>query len=326
MQQFTGLKLFDADALSNFPRYCTDIYIIKRFLAGRLAAGMNGKAPPTVGKYTVDVGAFEGFALPALEPPKEEKFQLPENARLFKLPDGAEKVVSLLYEPTDEEEGANSRIRLEFGEVLNVPPSSLREVPEGWKPEDEEEDEEPVPRLCVVDEVGKMGLLSVQFPKTLARVLEIDTVLATGVQSAKGQRDPEAVEDIKKRPGARVVKLTRGNRDAVVDQTYAFLRESLGLGPPGTGKPKPRRVDKKKQKEEERRAKEQAEREAREREEKEREEAAEREKAARTALEGLVRFDSDLESLLVGAVGMSVSEPAFDEVLGSRKERQLVWN
>ena len=63
-----------------------------------------------------------------------------------------------------------------------------------------------------------------------------------------------------------VVKLTRGNRDAVVEQarhrhrlidpcfrtclqTYAFLRESLGLGPAGTGKPKPRRVDKKKRKE-----------------------------------------------------------------------------
>eukprot|EP00439_Symbiodinium_sp_Y106_P015368 s5202_g2.t1 len=240
----------------------------------RSVLAREGKAPPTVGKYSVDVAAFEAFALPALEPPKEEEFQLPENPRLFKLSDGTEKVVSLLYEPTDEEEGANSRIRLEFGEVLNVPPSSLREVPEGWKPEDEEEEEEPVPRLCVVDEVGKMGLLSVQFPKTLARVLEQDTVLATGVQTAKGQRDPEPVEEIKKSPGARVVKLTRGNRDAVVEQTYAFLRESLGLGPAGTGKPKPRR-------EEERRAKEQAEREAREREEKEREEAAEKDKAAR---------------------------------------------
>ncbi|CAE7866321.1 NTPCR [Symbiodinium microadriaticum] len=247
----------------------------------RSVLAREGKAPPTVGKYSVDVAAFEAFALPALEPPKEEEFQLPENPRLFKLSDGTEKAVSLLYEPTDEEEGANSRIRLEFGEVLNVPPSSLREAPEGWKPEDEEEEEEPVPRLCIVDEVGKMGLLSVQFPKTLARVLKEDTVLATGVQMAKGQRDPEPVEEIKKSPGARVVKLTRGNRDAVVEQTYAFLRESLGLGPPGTGKPKPRRVDKKKRKEEERRAKEQAEREAREREEKEREEAAEKEKAAR---------------------------------------------
>ncbi|CAE7374386.1 NTPCR [Symbiodinium necroappetens] len=138
-----------------------------------------------------------------------------------------------------------------------------------------------------------MGLLSVQFPKTLARVLK-DTVLATGVQMVHTSAStiPQRVSgtlNLSKRSKralarARVVKLTRGNRDAVVEQTYAFLRESLGLGPPGTGKPKPRRVDKKKRKEEERRAKEQAEREAREREEKEREEAAEQEKAARTVM------------------------------------------
>lgn len=236
-----------------------------------------GQALPKVGKYTVDVAAFEAFALPALEPPKEE-IPLPSQPRLYRPLEEAveEKVVSLLYEPGDDEEGANSRIRLEFGEELNVPPSSLREVPTGWKHPDEEE--EPVPRLCVVDEVGKMGLLSVQFPKTLSRVLNTDVVLATGVQTAKGQRDPEAVEDIKKRNGCRVIKLTRNNRDLLVDQTYAQLRESLGLGPPGTGKP---RVRTKKKKEEERKAKERAEREAREREEKEREEAAEKEKAAR---------------------------------------------
>jgi len=234
-----------------------------------------GQAMPKVGKYTVDVVAFEAFALPALEPPKEE-IQMPENPRLYSAEGSEEKVVSLLYEPGDDEEGANSRIRLEFGEELNVPPSTLREVPPGWKHPDEEE--EPIPRLCVVDEVGKMGLLSVQFPKTLKRVLDADVVLATGVQTAKGQRDPEAVEDIKKRSGVRVIKLTRNNRDALVDQTYAQLRESLGLGPPGTGKP---RVRTKKKKEEERKAKEKAEREEREREEKEREEAAKKEKVAR---------------------------------------------
>ncbi|CAK9024600.1 unnamed protein product, partial [Durusdinium trenchii] len=232
-------------------------------------------ALPKVGKYTVDVAAFEAFALPALEPPKEE-FQLPENPRLYEDEGASQKVVSLLYEPTEDEEGANSRIRLEFGEELNVPPSTLQEIPAGWKHPDQED--EPVPRLCVVDEVGKMGLMSVQFPKTLSKVLDAEVVLATGVQTAKGQRDPEAIEDIKKRPGVRVVKLTRNNRDALVDQTYAQLRESLSLGPPGTGKP---RVRTKKKKEEERKARERAEREAREQEEREREEAAEQEKVAR---------------------------------------------
>ncbi|CAJ1329986.1 unnamed protein product [Effrenium voratum] len=244
----------------------------KRAVLARL-----GQAAPKVGKYSVDVAAFEAFALPALEPPKED-FELPANPRLYQPEDGPEEAVSLLYDPTEDEEGANSRICLDYGEELNVPPSTLREVPEGWKPADEEE--EPPPRLCVVDEVGKMGLLSVQFPKSLARVLEQDVVLATGVQTVKGQRDPEAVEDIKKRPGVRVVKLTRNNRDALVDQTYAQLRESLGLGLP-TGKPKPKRVDKRKKKEEERKAKLAAEREEQEREERERAEGAEKEKIAR---------------------------------------------
>ncbi|CAK9087668.1 unnamed protein product, partial [Durusdinium trenchii] len=241
----------------------------------RAALARVGQALPKVGKYTVDVAAFEAFALPALEPPKEE-FQLPENPRLYEDEGASQKVVSLLYEPTEDEEGANSRIRLEFGEELNVPPSTLQEIPAGWKHPDQED--EPVPRLCVVDEVGKMGLMSVQFPKTLSKVLDAEVVLATGVQTAKGQRDPEAIEDIKKRPGVRVVKLTRNNRDALVDQTYAQLRESLSLGPPGTGKP---RVRTKKKKEEERKARERAEREAREQEEREREEAAEQEKVAR---------------------------------------------
>lgn len=37
-----------------------------------------------------------------------------------------------------------------------------------------------------------------------------------------------------------MVKLTRNNRDSLVDQVYAQLRESLELGPPGTGKPRMR--------------------------------------------------------------------------------------
>merc|ERR1739844_432832 len=114
---------------------------------------------------------------------------------------------------------------------------------------------------------------------TLERVLESDAILlATGVQPAKGQRDPEAVDNIKKLPGVRLVKLTRNNRDALVDQTYTALKASLGLGPPGTGKPKPKRLSKKKRQEMERQAREQAEREAKEAEEKEKLTQAEKER------------------------------------------------
>merc|ERR1712129_426390 len=63
------------------------------------------------------------------------------------------------------------------------------------------------------------------------------------------------------------MRITRNNRDSLTEQAYAFLRESLGLGPPGTG-----RV---------RRSKRKLEREAAERGEREKAEAREREKAAK---------------------------------------------
>ncbi|CAE8601655.1 unnamed protein product, partial [Polarella glacialis] len=182
-----------------------------------------GKAPPLVGKYSVNVAAFEAFALPTLERPSEEE-PLPENPRLYaETEDDWEQVVSLVSEPGEDEEGAACIIRLSDGTELSVEPSQLREVPEGWKPEkdeaEEEEEEEHIPRLVICDEVGKMGLLSIQFPKTLTAVLESDGVLlATGPEPAQGQRDSEAVERIKRSPGARVLRLTRGNRDALVDK------------------------------------------------------------------------------------------------------------
>merc|ERR1712079_516399 len=62
-------------------------------------------------------------------------------------------------------------------------------------------------------------------------------VLGTLPQPARGQRDHEVVERVKRRADVRVVRITRNNRDSVVSQVYSTLRESLNLGPPGTGRP-----------------------------------------------------------------------------------------
>lgn len=84
-----------------------------------------------VAAFEADGGLFGGlscqaFALPALEPPNED--MLPAEPRLYRCERGKEQVVSLLHEAGEDEappalcaepacqEGANSRIRLEFGE------------------------------------------------------------------------------------------------------------------------------------------------------------------------------------------------------------------
>merc|ERR1712232_153735 len=58
--------------------------------------------------------------------------------------------------------------------------------------------------------------------------------LGTLPQPAKGQRDHEVVDKIKRRQDAWVMRITRNNRDSALAQVYAQLRESLGLGPTGT--------------------------------------------------------------------------------------------
>lgn len=114
---------------------------------------------------------------------------------------------------------------------------ALEPVPDGWRPPDdlppieEDSEEEGPPRVCLCDEVGKMGLLSLRFPPTLYAALDSKTtVLGTLPQAARGQRDAEAVEIVKRRPDVRVFKLTRNNRDSMVDHAYAALREGLALG------------------------------------------------------------------------------------------------
>ena len=43
--------------------------------------------------------------------------------------------------------------------------------------------------------------------------------------------DPES--KVKKRRDVKIARMTRGNRDQLVPQVYAWLKESLGFAPPG---------------------------------------------------------------------------------------------
>merc|ERR1711920_757165 len=90
-----------------------------------------------------------------------------------------------------------------------------------------------------------------KFPETIIRALDaprkyarISAVLGTIPQPAKGQRDPEVVDLIKKRPDVKVFKITRNNRDELFPKVYKAVRESLGLGEPGTTKAALRRKEK----------------------------------------------------------------------------------
>lgn len=234
-----------------------------------------GQSQPRVGKYSVDVTAFEEFALPALAKRKPQPV-LPKNPRLYIAPDGTAEAVGLLAED-DNDNTDSCRIfvpSLEQEIFVNAP--QLQSVPDEWKPQhdamEDDTDDESRPRLCVCDEVGKMELLSLRFPPEFLATLDSGAVvLGTLPQPARGQIDPEVVEQVKRRPDVRVMRITRNNRDALTGQVYMMLRESLGLGPPGTGNPKPNK----------RKAAERERREAAEREERDRAAAKERERAAK---------------------------------------------
>jgi nucleoside-triphosphatase len=101
--------------------------------------------PPRVGKYGVDLEAFERLALPALEPP----------------PDG----------------------------------------------------------VTIVDELGKMELASARFRDAVTGLLDTDAPLVATVHAF---RHP-FTDELKRRPGVELVRLTRANRDDLPDALAARL-------------------------------------------------------------------------------------------------------
>jgi len=288
----------------------------------RVAIARMGQAQPKVGKYTIDVAAFEPFALSTLAtPPKPAR--RPKNARTYTASDGSQEIVALLeenlptppwakpvkekkeYEPfiasstwqgkkrryffgrgwqgqgyyldpeqEDDDEDDDDSVTGDEGSAAEkdnddwcrifmpsenveamVEASNLQRLPEGWQdPRQKEVDERRKnPHLCVCDEVGKMELLSLKFGPAFLNALDDGgfVILGTLPLPAKGQRDHEVVEQVKRRADIKLFRITRNNRDSFLPKAYADLRESLGLGPPGSETRKKQREEERKQKAEE---------------------------------------------------------------------------
>merc|ERR1712224_468294 len=118
-------------------------------LPERTALARIGPNPPKVGKYSVDVGGFEAFALPTLTAfAKKPAPPLPPDPRLYTDSDGKVQAVGFVRE--QEEGGTCLVFEAETGKELEVNASQLEPVPEGWTPEDANEDaeEDPKPKLC----------------------------------------------------------------------------------------------------------------------------------------------------------------------------------
>jgi nucleoside-triphosphatase len=78
-------------------------------------------------------------------------------------------------------------------------------------------------KLLVVDEIGKMELLSQRFRKAVLRALDGGTPLLASIMLS---RHPFA-DAIKSRDDVRIIHLTPENRDSALGEAVAALREAL---------------------------------------------------------------------------------------------------
>lgn len=81
--------------------------------------------------------------------------------------------------------------------------------------------------LFVIDEVGKMELFSSSFFPAVLRVLESNIPLLASVPVPKSGRDIPGVARLKNHPGATIYMLSTSNRDAMKEQIYSNLVDSL---------------------------------------------------------------------------------------------------
>lgn len=76
-------------------------------------------------------------------------------------------------------------------------------------------------KLYLIDEIGKMECLSSVFVNWIKRLLsEKKRLIATVAKHGGG-----FIEEVKRWPGVELWEVTLGNRDALVDQALAWLRE-----------------------------------------------------------------------------------------------------
>jgi len=81
--------------------------------------------------------------------------------------------------------------------------------------------------LFIIDEVGKMEMYSSSFFPAVLKVLESNIPVLASVPIPKFGRDIPGVARLKNHPGATMFTLSTSNRDAVKDQIYSILVDSM---------------------------------------------------------------------------------------------------
>jgi len=79
-------------------------------------------------------------------------------------------------------------------------------------------------QVIIIDEIGKMELMSPRFPEMVEFALRSDKPLVATVP-ADG---PPFVEEIKKRSDIHLIRLTKENRDTVIDEVVAHVIGDVG--------------------------------------------------------------------------------------------------
>ncbi|SPP76904.1 nucleoside-triphosphatase THEP1 [Drosophila guanche] len=79
--------------------------------------------------------------------------------------------------------------------------------------------------LLVIDEVGKMELLSKRFEAAMASVLQQQRLLLATIPQSNRQSLP-LVERLKSLPGVVIYEVTKGNRDALVNEITECIIQS----------------------------------------------------------------------------------------------------
>ena len=77
--------------------------------------------------------------------------------------------------------------------------------------------------LVIIDEIGKMEVLSVKFRELVTDILDGDVPLLATI----GRRGDAFTERIKKRPDVRLVELTRTNRGGIAGAILPVIREMM---------------------------------------------------------------------------------------------------
>ncbi|KAG8662884.1 cancer-related nucleoside-triphosphatase [Manihot esculenta] len=81
--------------------------------------------------------------------------------------------------------------------------------------------------LFIIDEVGKMELYSSSFFPAVLKVLESNVPVLASIPVPKFGRDIPGVARLRNHPGATIFTLSPNNRDAVKEQIYRQLVDSL---------------------------------------------------------------------------------------------------